>query len=107
MSKHTPGPWLLLGTKQVSFPMRAKDCTQGTWYFTAQVGGGSFHYDEVAEAELVANAKLVAAAPEMLEALRYIHSVIHHFGPDAKVYELKAMLDARIEQTIEKAEGRR
>lgn len=70
MSKHTPGPWLLLGTKKVTFPMRSTDCSKGTWRYEPACGDGSFHYSEDAEAEMEANAHLIAAAPELLSVAK-------------------------------------
>lgn len=53
MSKHTPGPWTTWGKADPSQIIASKDG------FVAQTVGGN---DE-------ANARLIAAAPELLEAL--------------------------------------
>jgi N-acetyl-anhydromuramyl-L-alanine amidase AmpD len=57
--KHTPGPWEFNGGRQVVFQdsERYKDCD--LW---------DIQYED--ESEMKANAKLIAAAPELLEALK-------------------------------------
>jgi hypothetical protein len=64
--KHTPGPWIAVGT-YVEHPndKKADICTCDT----ALIGQG--HLGRSYEEEC-ANARLIAAAPEMLEALRLI-----------------------------------
>jgi hypothetical protein len=63
MSKHTPGPWKADDKgKAVFIPLRAHHCEQ----LGIQVGFVSWEDDK----EPLANARLIAAAPELLEALR-------------------------------------
>lgn len=76
MSKHTAGPW--------SIPHFATDCACNCAYVVSenQHGMGAIatvHHSEEADGEhnepmdvAIANARLIAAAPDMLEALRGI-----------------------------------
>lgn len=89
-AKHTPGPWIAIR----SIPVEGYD----GWYLKAQpnhtmrgftqeigwVNGGD---------ENTANARLIAAAPEMLEALKHARDQIQH-------------PDQMIDEAITKAEGR-
>lgn len=62
MSNHTPGPWILTqGTNGIYVHVR-KDGAKYPYKIIAQ-------YD-VDELEALPNAKLIAAAPEMLQALQ-------------------------------------
>ena len=56
--KHTPGPWDVCGDVDITGP-------QGEFVATAHVPGS-----EVGTAREYANARLIAAAPDLLEALR-------------------------------------
>lgn len=58
LDRHTPGPW------------RAEefDCTTGFWAVTCD--GGDIVYATLQSAHVAANARLIAAAPELLEAVR-------------------------------------
>ena len=60
MSKHTPGPWSVGGPTEYAYQLRI-DPSIGVVY-----GGGE---------EVQANAHLIAAAPELLEALDYALAV--------------------------------
>lgn len=78
MSKHTPGPWLLL-------PSRTLVNVKGAYgEQICQLPKGS------------ADAALIAAAPEMLEALRYV------MDNDGSLSKLHAI----VTNAIAKAEGR-
>lgn len=90
MSKHTQGDWLVAGGTTVY-------CLNAHGYnrFTAQVQRG--HTDSkwpTEPEELEANARLIAAAPEILEALKTAHA---HIADDA--------LRASIGNIIAKATG--
>ena len=90
-SKHTPGPWRLVGTDTQS-------CTDGIGIlgskglFLANV----FH-DGESDAELakqVANARLIGAAPELLEACELARENCEILPDTAKTEVLVAALEA-------------
>lgn len=69
---HTPGPWAWFGN--ASAMVYALDETGGVNRFSARVDGGCPYAgrtvkERTSEDELAANARLIAAAPELLEAL--------------------------------------
>ena len=90
---HTEGPWFV--DDKCVFPMPIEDI-HGIWI--CQIGGNSLCTDDPVEAE--ANAHLIAAAPELLAALKEYHAAnrLHH-DEDARLYDLS-------EAAIAKAEGR-
>ena len=64
-TKHTPGPWELgEPTSQLEFGVYATDKISGIKYFLANAEG------HMRYKESLANARLIAAAPELLEALQ-------------------------------------
>jgi hypothetical protein len=85
MSKHTPGPW--------SYGI---DHDPTAWWIYGDTGDGMhpriakvefgirFHHtDEAEEAEVAANARLIAAAPKMLAALKAAKNHLYNgFEPD-------------------------
>ena len=69
--KHTPGPWELGNpTSQLEFGVYATDKISGIRYFLANAEG------HMGYKESLANARLIAAAPELLEALQ---SLVNQF----------------------------
>jgi hypothetical protein len=98
MSKHTPGPWF--SHIDLKEPV-----------ITAQ---GAVYEPQVAlvseiDGETEANAYLIAAAPEMLEALHAVAQLAHNGGfPDMSADELRKLLFAcgnRAMIAISKATG--
>lgn len=81
--KHTPGPWLIENTK-----------TGGTWINTSFAGFSICHL--IGQPEIKANAALIAAAPEMLEALEVCISQIEEFstGIDSKRFAIQIAKEA-------------
>ena len=81
---HTPGPWYAHGTKV------------STWETQDEI---DFHGDEViAETGFNANARLIAAAPELLEQCKFLERMLvttgHHSSNKlAKVREVLAKVD--------------
>ena len=67
MSKHTPGPWHTAGEQGVQI-RSAKDQIAKVWTMRGN--------------EWKANARLIAAAPDLLEALR---AMVDYFGPHPDV----------------------
>lgn len=77
-TKHTPGPWELgEPTSQLEFGVYATDKISGIRYFLANAEG------HMRYKESLANARLIAAAPELLEALHDVLSdymAVHGLG---------------------------
>lgn len=106
MSQHTQGPWEfedVMGPEMLMIVQAG--LTSDQWTFIATV-----HNDESEErddrhyivaAEQIANARLIAAAPELLAlVLQYRDDMHHPPAPDSRERRLKA-----IEAVIAKAEG--
>lgn len=74
MSKHTPGPWSICRNGECSCGFIWSGCEEmhiATAYDVRSIG----HFDHASDAapsreEAMANGRLIAAAPELLEALR-------------------------------------
>lgn len=64
-NKHTPGPWFVAG----------QDAASGAGY--VMTGGGTYVAKPLIN--VAANAHLIAAAPELMEALQYARNLM---GPD-------------------------
>lgn len=111
MSKHTPGPWIIRGISQedgsISFGSEKFRIVIGYVTNAASIGDfvqeslkrGTFGSPDAAHTQW-ANARLCAAAPEMLEALKSIAGLneMHHFLGTIPAEHLVAL--------IAKAEGR-
>jgi hypothetical protein len=67
MSKHTPGPWQLI-KPGIGYFDDLKALEGRTWGVAADSFGDKLH--TIVRGTEEANARLIAAAPEMLEALR-------------------------------------
>jgi hypothetical protein len=102
MSKHTPGPWKALPSETddagfIAQPI-VSDATKGT---VANVYGGTIL------AEPYANARLIAAAPELLQCLREIkvcfQVALLSFSPEIAKEGMELVREA--EAAIAKAEG--
>lgn len=65
MSKHTPGPWGI-SINPDEPEIVAQLCTSGLAYFAIVPS------DSVSLGDIVADARLIAAAPELLEAARLV-----------------------------------
>ena len=100
MSKHTPGTWSALTPDQFGRPVQAD------WV----VAGGDAYicvgpqWDEEYRDESLANAHLIAAAPELLEALEYLASLAEEAMREVGEYDIEAEL-AEARAAIAKATG--
>jgi hypothetical protein len=63
MSKHTPGPW------HVSEEWDGTSIKAGQFYVTHTIQSCGFHPDDEDKEITQSNARLIAAAPDLLEAL--------------------------------------
>ena len=71
MTPHTPGPWRVTPIAIAVFADQMKICDIRGWGYLTGVGGLRLREDQ-AIAIQEANANLIAAAPELLEALARI-----------------------------------
>ena len=108
MSAHTPGPWEVLEGTDMIFtvgspygngPMHVAD-VRGWGHMTGR-GGGLAWSDDKALAVQLANARLIAAAPDLLEALtaarEYVAGAYECAFPDDYVNAaVLAQIDAAI-----------
>jgi len=99
-TKFTPGPWKCEGRTVYALIHRGwcKGVKQFQNRFTAYVQDAHTNTEE-----LEANARLIAAAPDMYEALKEALSVIRHDGHETGVERDAYGL---IEMAIAKAEGK-
>lgn len=67
MTRHTPGPWYVSGTID-GYAIRYRD--QADYYTIATAHDDIGAWRNTDDEEAAANARLIAAAPELLEALR-------------------------------------
>lgn len=112
MSAHTPGPWFVVQMpghgSTLCIGRRDQQQTNGTIGDApiAQVLDGAAHWTEKYPAE--ANARLIAAAPELLEALKAWSNASWLAGvaPDIDSNDPFASMLAQTHAAIAKAEGR-
>ncbi len=113
MAKHTPGPWTVETVKTSIGVCHKVGPFPGSC--GKPVGSACVYEDGMAlwrvidelDTELLANARLMAAAPDMLAALKFGHRKLLTYGrvyPDDK--ELHKTLIPMWEAAIAKAEGR-
>lgn len=65
MSAHTPGPWLITDSGTFVYALNGRGSNR-FWLSVSAAGP-----DHATQAEREANARLIAAAPELLEALQW------------------------------------
>ena len=92
MSKHTPGPWTILSASNRTPLVKAGPTVEET---VAMV------IDFYKPDEAPANARLIAAAPEMLEALKDVDARLTHIGH----MEANALTHGIVRAAIAKATG--
>ena len=91
MSEHTPGPWRVGGVEDLRHG-RGRQIAADDAKICVVYG--------VRDPDVKANANLIAAAPEMLEALRSAMQCLDDFVGDGPTYRM-------VEAAIAKAEGKR
>jgi hypothetical protein len=98
MTQHTPGPWQLdkhartiLSSGWLTYPAKKAICTVRPYPRTAE-----------ANQEGKANARLIAAAPEMLAALKWASDYLSGWPRD----DLQRHCRQAVQAAIAKAEGR-
>lgn len=105
MSGHTPGPWKHDGQGLKVFAESMNVCDIRGWGHLTGKGGGLALPEDTAIAIQTANAQLIAAAPELLDAARLAVDAIGNTRDDfgLKIQLEKAYLELRA--AIAKAEG--
>jgi len=103
MSEHTPGPWKVEPQLDGEIPISGH--SWGSYLEIADIHLGGF---EQVDSEAEANARLIAAAPELLEAIK-AYEKEHHFNaiqgkPHSSSKEASAWV--RVRAAIAKAEGK-
>ena len=93
MAKHTPGPWRIVGDDEGCKSIEAYGEDEHGIFSVSEIG----FTDGIEEGEDKANARLIAAAPDMLNALKYIKRC-KLYGPADQAWEL-------IDAAIAKADG--
>lgn len=104
-SKHTPGPWWVEVRPNPAsaitplFQIQAKHRGEGSNYCIASV-----NFWEAPEA----NARLIAAAPDLLSALKKVHKLLTYAEPHSneEFYATLDEIEAVLESAISEAEGR-
>lgn len=107
MAKHTPGPWDTSSAGNGMFRIGAQNC----WIAMVSILRHGYQLPEEIKVENQANAALIAAAPDLLEALKFV--LDHIADPERGVRELYPAfgLDANravemVRAAIDKAEGK-
>jgi hypothetical protein len=103
---HTPGPWHVQPHFRSIYALSAGD--SGLTTFIAKAGG-----HQCGETQADANARLIAAAPELLKALKDApvllldRAALRALGPEARAYaEQLVAWGPRAQDAIAAAEGR-
>lgn len=103
-TKHTPGPWNLTLNEQEYRTYNKYGDEELVKYHIVNVG---IHYIaelDASEPQAVENAKLIAAAPELLEALQKAEAFISGFEDDDTQENINELL-AEIRNSITKAKS--
>ena len=94
---HTPGPWSLSPSfDRVERRVQHGDTPPLVWGIAS--GINSAHPDYLPRAEQIANARLIASAPELLEALEAVLPDLEHYvathgpGPDKRLAIARAAI---------------
>ena len=99
MSKFTPGPWRVAGEDKNFVYALSQSGANSFWAHVQSAG-----IDRITENEKAANARLIAAAPDMLEALT---ALLARFDDNPELSELIGRVEIeRARAAIAKAEGR-
>jgi hypothetical protein len=106
MSKHTPGPWKTYYAGPFNEDLIVTQIGGGAMYDPgcgSQVASISFQPGGAKGEEMVANARLIAAAPDLLKLLREVMDVVEVVLDDES--EMDTWLD-HAHAAIAKVEGR-
>lgn len=96
MAKHTPGPWTVINTISGALSINAAPRVP-----IATVGGMGWHLGEEAAR---ANARLIAAAPDLLNMCERLLGFAHHYADASATLAAEGML-ANAKALIAQAKG--
>lgn len=102
MSKHTPGPWTV--EDPMDFELSIVEANKETyeWRFIASIPLNDDDDADIPRATAEANAQLIAAAPDLLEAAQAMLEALGYFGAqDSPLDRVRVKMKA----AIAKAEG--
>lgn len=92
MSKHTPGPWIV---RAIDGSIGSIDAADGIQMVAQAMEIG--HQDRMnGSPERIANARLIAAAPELLAALKETANILWAYHPCAESRKADALI-AKVE----------
>lgn len=105
MSKHTPGPWRYIqrGTQIWGKSVGGCQMVESEHLIADVRGWGHLQYLPDGAEVQDANGRLIAAAPDLLEALQFIIKAINYSGPHSDDHMLDAEWKAK--KAIDKATG--
>lgn len=103
-AKHTPGPWRIGDAGNTIFgPDKGEILPE----IVASVKGGTCNQSAISRCyTMQANARLIAAAPEMLDAMKSAVEIIRESFGDSPGEESDCQAVILLEEAINKAEGR-
>ncbi|KAA0970280.1 hypothetical protein FPY71_07070 [Aureimonas fodinaquatilis] len=107
-AKHTPGPWSVFiddsGGQWTGWPLSISAVNETDKTVVRTGGQWPYEWDNAtSQREAVANAQLIAAAPDLLEVLKRIDSVMDFSGTQYSQFD---GLQEQMLAAIAKAEGR-
>jgi hypothetical protein len=103
MSKHTPGPWVV---DEANTNLVAR-LVNGVYEYVCAVEPSSFSTRECSDDQEESDARLIAAAPELLEALKAIELALKlPTVTPAQVLHESSVIRQGIRAAIAKAEGK-
>jgi hypothetical protein len=104
-TQHTPAPWYHVDGFSGDYIMTSEDPRKGNYIASLRANDGSL-FEGITSKQLQANARLIAAAPELLETLMVI---LNHITQSNVDFNYKGVIVPKndilkyIEQAIQKA----
>lgn len=109
MSKHTPGPWIVWNDGHGNLSVRSaneRDTSDATYLEIAtEVGGLRKGQNFKDRSEEQANARLIAASPDLLEALQMVEDAYRDHLSETGEHSIPYSPLAKIRSAIAKATG--
>ena len=102
--KHSPGPWIVDPVDPLNIISPALS-TPPRWEIIAKCSGPSLSTDETGKKRALADARLIAAAPDLLSALKAVQPEMRREHDAGDGHFSTAEVEA-VEAAIAKAEGK-